>query len=118
MGIFDDTLSKAKEAFDAVEKKTSEVVSVQKLKVNAASVSSQISKDYEALGRIYYNSIGQEDKLDPEVEAVVMEIRTKKEKLNDIRTEINKAKGGTVCDECGFTSIPGSAFCSKCGNKL
>lgn len=118
MGIFDDTLSKVKETFDAVERKTGEVVSVQKLKMNAASVSSQISKDYEVLGRVYYDSIEKEAEHDSEIAELVEQIRAKKEKLNKIMLEINKAKGGTVCGECGFTNVLGSVFCSKCGKEL
>ena len=46
MGMVEDTVVKAKEAFDVAAKKTNEVIALQKLKVSASAVNSQMTKAY------------------------------------------------------------------------
>lgn len=50
MGFFEDSYVTAKEAFDAVGKKGSELLETQKLKINIAKLNSQITKDLRNTG--------------------------------------------------------------------
>ena len=53
MSFIDDTVVAAKEWFDVASKKTSEAVGIQKLRIAIAKKRSELSKEYETLGRAY-----------------------------------------------------------------
>ena len=57
MEFLDSALVKAKEVFDVACKKTNEVVSSGKQKFDVASIESKRSKDFEKLGKLYFNMI-------------------------------------------------------------
>lgn len=118
MGVFEDTVVKAKEVIDITGKKAGEVITVQKLKVNAASISSQMSKDYEAIGRLAYDGIKKGEQNSEAIDAIVREIDEKREQLSNIQAEIAQTKGGAFCAKCGAANAADSAFCAKCGAKL
>lgn len=121
MGILEETAVKAKDAFDVVAKKTGEVWSAQKVKYNIASVNSQLSKDYETLGRICYEALGSDDtKLYESEEAAELRasIDDKLEKIKEYEAQLDAAKKVTVCPDCGTKCAADAVFCSKCGKRL
>lgn len=121
MGILEETAVKAKDAFDVVAKKTGEVWSAQKVKYNIASVNSQLSKDYETLGRICYEALGDENaKLgeSEEVAELKASIAEKLEKIKDYEAQLDAAKKVAVCPDCGAKCAADAVFCSKCGKRL
>ncbi len=115
MEFFDEVVNKAKEAFDVASKKTNEVVSVQKLKFEAASMESKLSKDFETLGRLVFD--GQQNHVDhgDSIAALIEEIRVKQEKLASLKDQILKMKGKTLCAHCGAALQTGAMYCSFCG---
>lgn len=118
MGIIEETFVKAKEVIDVAGKKTSEVIAVQKLKVNAASLQSQLAKDYEALGRLVYTSAREGTKHEEAAEELMAEIDGKRIRLKNIRAEIAHVRGDRLCPSCGAANAPVAVFCNKCGEKL
>lgn len=119
MGIIEETAVKAKDAFDVVAKKTGEVLNVQKLKFNIASVNSQMSKDFETLGRLYFESIADsDDAVSEEVAQLKAAIIEKKAKIEEYEAEIEAQKKVVVCADCGAKNAADAVFCSTCGKKL
>lgn len=140
MGIIEDTAVKAKDAFDVVAKKTGEVWSIQKLKYNIACINSQLSKDFETLGRMYFEQISAEDdgadktaeaenpaetaeNADGEpkndsIEELKAAIIEKKEKIKELEAMLDAQKKVLVCPVCLAKNSSDAAFCSKCGAKL
>lgn len=118
VGFFEGALEKAKEVLDCAEKKTNEVVNTSKLRINADTLNSQISKDYETLGNIYYQLV--EDGLEPAEEAkeLVSQLVEKNERLVALKKKIAESKGNVVCSKCGFANYDSASFCSACGEKL
>ena len=64
MDFFDNAVSKAKDVFDVACKKTEEVVTTGKQKLDIATLENKMTKDFEALGRIYFEQIKDNDDLD------------------------------------------------------
>lgn len=117
MGVLEDTVVKAKEVIDIAGKKADEVISMQKLKVSAARLHAQISKDYEALGRVVYHAKTSEAD-DAGVAELLSALKEKHDQLNEIELKIAAAKGAVVCTSCRAVNSADAMYCSKCGHKL
>ncbi|HHW46046.1 MAG TPA: zinc ribbon domain-containing protein [Clostridiales bacterium] len=118
MGFIEDTIVKAKEVFDIAGRKTGEVIEIQKLKVNAASLNHQIAKDYETLGRLWYDIHKANSGNTESLEVLCKEIEQKLEKLKKLEAKIALAKNGKLCVSCGHVNQSDAFFCSKCGKEL
>ncbi len=115
---FEDTVVKAKEMLDAAGQKVSDTVNIQKIKYNIAKTKSDLSRDYQILGRLYYSGV-RNDNVDAEaLKAITEEIDLGLDKLRELEAELAFAKGGTVCDECGAANVADAEFCCKCGKEL
>ena len=113
MGILEETAVKAKDAFDVVAKKTGEVWSVQKVKFNIASVNSQLSKDFETLGRICFEAFDSDEaKLDEEsVAELKASIKEKLEKIKEYEDRLDAQKKVVICPDCGAKCPVEAVFC-------
>ncbi len=118
MGFFDETLEKAKDMFDVAAKKTEEVAAVGKQKYDIAALKSKLSKNYEALGMIYYNQLDFDTLSDEETKFTVMRIRENLKDIENANAEILKLKNKKVCPKCSVGVDPKSAYCNACGAKL
>ena len=56
MSKFDETMQVAKEWLDLATKKTAETVETQKLRLMIAKKKSDLSHQYEVLGKLYYRT--------------------------------------------------------------
>lgn len=92
MDFFDNAFSKAKDAFDVAVRKTDEVVTVQKLKFEVASLKRKRSTDLENLGIIYFKMLSNTEIEDEETLALVEGIKEKNLKIMELRAEIDAAK--------------------------
>ena len=118
MDFFDEALNKAKEAFDIARNKTTEVVHTGKQRLDIASIENKRSKDYETLGRIYFNSIKDSEIEDDEIRALVEDIKLKTQKITELREEINAAQNKRTCPNCGALVENISLYCNICGERM
>lgn len=120
MDFLDNAVSKAKEVFEIARKKTEEAVNTGKQKIDVATIENKLSKDYEALGKIYYESIKAVDAqaLTEEVIEIKASIEEKIEKIESIKEELNRAKNKRKCPNCGASIDVNSLYCSVCGAAL
>ena len=117
MGFFEEAVVKAKEVYDVAAKKTSEVVGIQKLKFKASQVNSQLAKDFETLGRLYFENV-KESGSETEYVEIFDSINAKIEELDEIEDQINEQKKTKVCSKCGFKNVETASFCNNCGEEL
>ena len=118
MGVFEDTVIRAKELIDVTGEKVGEVLDAQKTRFHIARCKSELSKDYEVLGRLWFSRM-KEDNVDEEaVKAVVDEIELLQDHLREYEAELAYAKGNCVCEACGAANPADSDFCRKCGKPL
>ena len=118
MDFFDNVMNKTKEAFDIACKKTEEVVTVQKQKFDVATIENKRNKDFEKLGKLYFESLKDTEPENPEMKAIVLDIREKNAKINEIKKDINEAKNKRVCPKCAAFVEDNAVFCSTCGAKI
>ncbi len=118
MDLFDELLDKAKVAFDVAVKATEDAVDTGKQKFNIASLENKLTKDYKALGEAFY-AFRKNGEIDNDaVDALIASIDEKKEKIEEIKEEIRKAKADRVCANCGAAIEKDTIFCPICGQKL
>lgn len=118
MEFFDNAFSKAKEVFDVACKKTGEVVSVQKQKIDIATIESKRNKDFLSLGKIYFKKIKDTEIEDKEIASLVEAIKEKNEQIKQINEEIKETKNMKICPNCESFVKDEDLFCSVCGEKL
>ena len=117
MGIFEETVVKAKEIADITGKKAGEIINLQKLRVSAATVNGQIAKLYEVLGRLHYDAIKSGTANTSEAETIA-EIDEKREELVELKSKIAEARGKRICPACKTPNLAEAVFCHQCGQKL
>lgn len=118
MDFFDNAISKAKEAMDIAYKKTNEVVNTQKQKFDVASIESKRSKDFEKLGKLYFEMIKDTEIEDEQIKKLVDDIAYKNEKIDELKKEINNTKNKKLCPVCSASIDKASVYCSNCGARL
>ncbi len=116
--VFDDIYEKAKSVVDATAKKTSDMVEISKLKIEAAKVERAISSRYEELGSNVYLMKKGDDYDEELVNYICTEIDELKDTLAELKGIIADKRNMVICPECGAKNAKGSIFCSKCGDKL
>ena len=116
---FNDIVDKAKQGFDVVCKKTEDAVSVSKMKLDKASLESKLSKSYEMLGQICYQSFIDGEEFEHEaVKSLVEDITENIAELEQLDVKIQGYKNKKLCPKCHSAIDVNSVFCNKCGEKV
>ncbi len=118
MGMLDDIAARSKDAFDTAVKFTGEKVSEQKIKLQIASIKSQLSKEYETLGRLYHDSMKHGNDNEFTIKAVIGEIEEKSRQVRKLQIQIDADKKYRDCKVCGCKNPPDSLYCNRCGKKF
>ena len=118
MGFVDETANKAKEVLDYAGKKSGELYDLQKLRVNAMSARTRLSKQYEALGRIAYENYRTGDEIGIDFNEIAADITQKTAELKDLEARIAECKGKRVCPVCKATNAKKAVFCNICGQRI
>ena len=88
MEFFENAVNKAKDVFDVACKKTGEAVNTGKIKLDIATIENKMSKDFEALGRIYFKEIAETDDLSEEKLKLKNKILEKQAGINKLKEEL------------------------------
>ena len=118
MDLFDEILDKAKVAFGVAVKATEDVVDTGKQKFNIASLENKLSKDYKALGEIFYKFKKNGEMDDEAAQQLISEIDDKITKIELLKEIMRSAKADRVCANCGAVIDNDIIFCPICGQKL
>jgi len=118
MTTFEEILCKAKDIADAAGKKTEELVSLTKLKMEMAETSRTIELKMEKIGRIVYESHVSGDDCSATLEALFADVAELEEKADDLADKIAELRRAKVCVSCGRHNRNDAAFCQNCGEKL
>lgn len=118
MDFLDNAVSKAKEAIDVACKKTNEIVSNQKQKFDVVAIENKRAKDFEALGKLYFDMIKDTEVDNETVNKIVAEIKEKNSRIDALKEEINAVKNKKICPQCGSAIDKMSVYCNICGAKL
>ena len=101
MGLFEDVVVNAKEAVNAVGKKAGQMVDISKLRLSAADLNNEISKRFEALGRVIYDSKKTENDSADLVNECITAIDELYEQLDAVNDQISALRSRVICKKCG-----------------
>ncbi len=89
MDFFENAVGKAKDIFDVACKKTGEAVNTGKQRLDIATLENKMSKDFEKLGRIYFEQLKNTD-AEGEIGYLKNAITQKQEQIDKIKAELGK----------------------------
>lgn len=118
MSLLEDVMVNAKAAVNAVGQTAGKLVDISKLRYSAGELNSEISKRYEALGRVVYDSVKTGNNSPELVKECVEVIEKLYEQLDTVNDQISVIKNRIKCKNCGFENAQEAAYCSRCGVKL
>ena len=118
MGVFEEVVINAKTAAENVGKEAGRLVDISRLRFNAADLQKEISKKYETLGRMVYDSRKSGDTSGMSFDDHINSIDALYKKLDEINEKINNLSRKLACPSCGFKNDENAVYCSKCGAKL
>lgn len=90
MEFFENAVNKAKDVFDVVATKTGEVVTTGKQKLDIATLENKLAKDFERLGRAYFETIKDNDDIDDKFANIKESIVEKQTQISKIKEEMGK----------------------------
>ena len=111
-------LEKAKSALNTVAKGTEKAVSIQKKKFDLYSLEGKLNSEYEALGRVFYDSVVGGSANEDNINAAVEVIRNRLEEIEEAKEVLAKEKNQRLCPTCGESVDKKAVFCSYCGERL
>lgn len=90
MEFFENAVNKAKDVFDVVVTKTEEAVTTGKQKLDIATLENKLAKDFERLGRAYFETIKDSEDIDAKFANVKEAIIEKQTLISKIKEEMGK----------------------------
>ena len=116
MSFFDEMKDSLVSAGRDVSQKAKEASSIAKLKLDVNSKEEFVKKQYEELGRTYFEAHKDEEGFAGNEQFRV--IREALEEIARMKTEILNLQGAVLCPKCGAQNPADASFCSSCGTKL
>ena len=102
---------------NTITKTSGEIVKTTKLSISLSSEEDKLKTMYAEIGKkvheiyMYGGSIGAA--FDDQIKLV----ETQREKIDNLRNQINIVKGNKDCAKCGKTMEKNAEFCPKCGHR-
>lgn len=118
MTFFEELKKTITDVSGTVAKKSGEVVETQKLKMKKYSIESDIRKDYELMGRVFFAEMEETGNIDENVEEIFQRIVEAKDAVAEIDEKLSKYGKGKVCAVCGEKASKNMTYCPYCGSKF
>ena len=118
MSIIDGLFYKAKSTGETVGKKANELLEQTKLNLSISGVQSEIDKTFREIGQIVFDLYKNGEVFPSEISTKCADVDEKYEKIDELRSDINRIKNIKVCAQCTQISSASNDFCPKCGAKL
>ena len=116
MEFFDKLSESLVSAGKDVSQKAKDVSEIAKLKLDIKSKEDYVQKQYEELGRSYYEKHKDEEECE-EAEQFFL-IREAVEEIERMKAEVLRIQGSAECPKCGAKMPEGAVYCSNCGTKM
>ena len=91
MSFWDDTVATAKDVVEIASKKAEKTVEVQKLRFAVQRQKNKISKDFETLGRCYFES-RTDDSSGELLATMCADLETQLAKLKELKIQLSQTK--------------------------
>ncbi len=119
MDFWDQTVSATKKFISVAEKKTEEMINVQKLNYKISSIQNSINQKYRELGKSVYAALKEGQALEAGSFAESAGgIDALKKELQALKKELDEAKGKVNCPDCNAVCDAKAKYCHRCGKEL
>lgn len=119
MSVFDGFMNKAKNATQTAGKMANELVEITKIKKAIFDLDQEISRAYEEIGRMVFETYLEKATYSTDVVNAKCElINNKIAEKKDLEKKIHSIKKVKMCKECKELNPIDNSFCAKCGAKL
>ncbi len=99
--------------------KTNSVVSQTKLKYAISETSGKIDDIYKEMGKaVYERYLSDDETCCDAMREKCEKIDALNEEIEELKMQLAEIKETVKCPKCGAYNNTGSAYCSKCGEKL
>jgi len=102
----------------AITKGGGTLIKTTKLTLNLSSEEGKLNALYMEIGKKVHEIYSYGGSIGEFFDAKYQEILEQQNKINDIKTALDLAKGVRTCPKCGKGSPRTSVFCSKCGESM
>ncbi len=118
MGMFNDVLENAKDAFFKFGEKANDVYDITKLSALKNRISSDIDKEYKKLGKEYYKLSKSDNFNTADFSSFLSTLDELHAQYDTIVKQIEDIKSLKRCPVCGKAQEKDKPFCADCGSKL
>lgn len=118
MSIIDDTFNSFRDLTDTVIERTGKFMDVSRLKLTSAEISKEITKRYEALGRVVYDSQKAGTDIEGLIAECVRSIDALYGRLDDVNARVAGLRDKKYCATCGAVVEKSSLYCARCGSRV
>ncbi len=116
--ILDSFVNGTLTAANTVTKKAKSAVEISRLKLNAVELKSEISKKYEALGRLVYESRVDSTDAEDMIAECIDNINITYRRLDEVNEKIATALKRRRCSSCGSINANDALYCNRCGKRM
>lgn len=121
MGIKETVIGFAEKVGDTVDKgiKTgkdsyNKMAEKNRIKKELTQLNTEINNIFASVGRRFFNENPNSEMF----KTVFSEVKTKEEKVAELKQQLNVLEGTSVCSVCGEAVAKDAAVCGKCGMKI
>ena len=118
MSMWDDYFNSFKDITGTVIERTGKLVDVSRLRLTSAEISKEITRRYEALGRVVYDSAKAGTDISGLVTECVRSIDALYGRLDSVNSRVADLRDKKYCSSCGAVVDKESLFCSRCGSRV
>lgn len=94
--FLDSAVDKAKNLFSAACQKTDELIAIEKLKITQASLKNKISKDYKAIGKLYFDNYKDSAEIPESFKNIIKDIELNLKLIEKAQQDIDEIKESGV----------------------
>ena len=114
----DDLKRTITDAAEVVTKKTSDFVSIQKLKGQIYALGHSVDKKYQELGAVVFDEYAKGEQINDESAIVCEEISQINDNIAELREVLASKHGCKICPNCEAEVPLEAMFCMRCGAQM
>ncbi len=114
----EEFLSKARDAAQSAERKTTELVGKTRIKMEISSLQKQLAAMFEGIGRLEFDAASSGEDITALKEEAFETVRELQKELEAQYDRLYDMNGAVRCAACGAVNEGDAAFCKKCGKNL
>ncbi len=118
MDIFESVVNGTKAAADTVAKTSKDVIEVSRLRFNAAELTGEINKKYEALGRLVYDARMDSTDVSDMIDECISNINDAYRRLDEVNEKIATTMKRRRCSSCSAVNSKDALYCNRCGRRM